>query len=130
MEQKENKKEVQSEVQLNAEPFANPPIPHVIQRVEGGKFKAGVSANPHGRSRATAKKIERMKSYMDMALSDRWARYLEALDSLNDKDFVAEYRALMEFRFPKLQRVDSTNVNVEAREKQQIKIGDNLFVIN
>lgn len=130
MQDKNEQKQGLEQVQLTPEPFSNPPVPSPIQRVEGGKFKKGVSANPSGRSKATAKKIERMKSYMDLALSDRWERYLQAMDSLNDKDFAAEYRALMEFRFPKLQRVDSTTVSVQAKEQQTIKIGETEFIIN
>jgi|SRR5579863_2183981 len=130
MEEQNEQEKVQNGVEITGEFMPNPPLPAVIHRVEKGRFKKGYSANPSGMSRASAKKIERLKLNMDLAISDRWPRYLRAMDSMSDKDFAAEFRALMEFRFPKLQRVDSTSINVQAKEQQILKIGDKEYIIN
>jgi hypothetical protein len=126
-----NPKPAQELVQISDELPIEPAVTLPIQRVEKGHFKKGVSANPSGKPKgANTKKTERLKILMDSALVDRWERYLEAMDNLDDKTFVQEYRQLLEFRFPKLQRVDSTTLSVQAKEQQKIKIGNTEFVIN
>ncbi len=131
-----NTQEVQKAVQLQGESTQIPVVVTTetkVQRHSNGRWVKGRSANPSGKPNGSStKKTERLKMLMDSALVDRWDRYLEALDNLDDKNFVQEYRQLLEFRFPKLQRLDSTNINLQAKEKepQTIKIGETEFIIN
>lgn len=103
----------------------------VIIHGERGRFQKGSKANPSGRSRVTARKIEKLKGYMDLAIADNWPKYLKELQNLSGKDFLAEYRALLEFRFPKMQRLDSTILNIDVKEQDQqiLKIGDNEIIL-
>jgi hypothetical protein len=104
-----------------------------IERVEKGYFKKGVSGNPSGKPKgANTKRTERLKMLMDSSLADRWKRYLRELDSLTGIDFVQEYRALMEFRLPKPQRIDGTQVNVNLDKEQAaeyFEIGGKKFLL-
>ena len=101
-----------------------------IQRVDKGKFKKGVSANPSGKPKgASTEKTERLKMLMDGALSEMWPKYGHFAKS-GREEFANEYRALMEFRMPKLARIDGTTVNIDAKEQQTIKIGDTELIIN
>jgi hypothetical protein len=132
MDEKELEKGVQNEVQLNTETPAETVTQHAIQRVEKGHFKKGVSANPSGKPKgASTKKTERLKMLMDGALSEMWPKYMNTLRELDGKEFANEYRALMEFRMPRLARLDSTSINLQAtKEQQTLKIGDNEYIIN
>ena len=121
--------EDQGEIQAPAEDAAG----HVqIVRAEKGRFKKGVSGNPSGKPKgASTKCTERLKMLMDSSLADRWKRYLRELDSLTGLDYVQEYRALMEFRLPKMQRIDGTQINIEAKEQppEFFEIGGKKFLL-
>ena len=110
-------------------PAENLPAP----RLANGRWVKGSSGNRSGKPKgAVTVKTERMKTLMQSALADRLPEYLAALDQLRDTDpkaFAQEYRFLLEFFVPKLQRTESTNLNIDVKETQIIKIGDNSFEI-
>ena len=125
----ENKELVKDHVEVQEEQEK----PYQIQREKHGWFKKGVSANPAGKPKGVlTKRTERLKAMMDDALSDGWKKYLKVLNSLEGKEYAEEYRALMEFRIGKMERVNAMQVNIESKERepQTIKIGDQVLTIN
>ena len=132
MENDQGKNGVENGVEILPENTENTPVTFQIERVEKGHFKKGVSANPSGKPKGVnTKKTERLKMLMDGALSEMWPKYMNTLRRLEGREFAQEYRALMEFRMPRLARLDSTTVSLtQDKEQQTIRIGDTEFIIN
>ena len=121
-------------VQNSQDATPDPPDDLPVPRLSNGRWVKGHgSANPTGKPKGSVtKKTERLKLLVQHAAADRFGEYLQALDFLRENDpkaFAVEYRFLLEFIMPKLQRSESTNLNVEVKEAQVIKIGETTFQI-
>jgi|GEM_PF-6871024 len=125
--------EEQGREQISHDPAPATPIGTPAPRLTNGRWVKGSSGNRSGKPKGSVTvKTERMKNLMQHALADRLPEYLAALDHLRDHDpkaFAQEYRFLLEFFVPKLQRTESTNLNIDAKEVQVIKIGETSFEI-